>query len=207
MIFRLNCYCWNQIISTMRAEDRRVNGISDTSIGHAEEIKKSLDIVRRNGSFGWKGSDENVTKEQRTALEEDFVHLVQQTDLLWQTRDKMATVRERNSEGRWTALTNAFTYLYVSILAETVTCSKRANENRFAPVTIISGIYGMNVSEISGSSTNPNIWQFFVAVAVFNVLVLLALSVSNWFSIHLKHGRTAGIKEVVAMAFGKVSSK
>jgi len=60
----------------------------------------------------------------------------------------------------------------------------------------------MNVSQISGSSSNPNIWQFFVAVAVFNIIVLLALAVSNWIQIQIKHGRAAGIKEVVGFAVG-----
>ena len=36
---------------------------------------------------------------------------------------------------------------------------------RFAPVTIISGVYGMNVSQISSSNTIPNISQFFAAIA------------------------------------------
>lgn len=71
---------------------------------------------------------------------------------------------------------------------------------RFAPITVISGIYGMNVSEISGSNSNPNIWQFFVAVMVLNVVVMLALAILNWVHIATKHGRTAGAKEVLKFA-------
>jgi hypothetical protein len=77
----------------------------------------------------------------------------------------------------------------------------------FAPVTIMSGIYGMNVSQISGSDSNPNIWQFFVAVAVMNVAVLLSLAVSNWIHTRVKHGRRAGVKEVFGFAFGNVGTK
>jgi Mg2+ and Co2+ transporter CorA len=70
----------------------------------------------------------------------------------------------------------------------------------------MSGIYGMNVSQISGSDTNPNIWQFFVAVAIMNVVVLLSLAISNWIHTMRKHGRKAGMKEVVGFAFGRVST-
>ena len=111
---RLNCYCWNQIITAIREEDRRINGISDTSVGHAEEIKKSLAVVERGGSMTWPGRDEPLTKQTREGLEEDFKHLVDQTDLLWQTRDKIAAIRQTKSEARWNTLTNAFTYLYVT---------------------------------------------------------------------------------------------
>jgi hypothetical protein len=65
----------------------------------------------------------------------------------------------------------------------------------------------MNVSEISGSSSNPNIWQFFVAVAIFNVCVILALSISTWIRILNKHGRKAHFWEVVGYSMGKVGSK
>jgi hypothetical protein len=77
-----------------------------------------------------------------------------------------------------------------------------ADFRRFAPVTIIAGVYGMNVSEISGSDSNPRIWQFFVAVLVFNILMLLGLSISNWIRVQIKHGRTAGLKETFAFAVG-----
>ncbi len=65
----------------------------------------------------------------------------------------------------------------------------------------------MNVSQISGSTSNPNIWQFFVAVAVFNVAVVLALSVSNWVHIQWKHGRAAGLKEVLGFAVGRIGNQ
>jgi hypothetical protein len=64
----------------------------------------------------------------------------------------------------------------------------------------------MNVSQISGSNTNPSIWQFFVAVAVLNVSMLLGLSISNWIRVQIKHGRTAGLKETLGFAVGKLST-
>jgi hypothetical protein len=113
-LLRLDCFLWNQIIAAIREEDRRIHGISDTTIGHAEEIKKTLDVVKRGGSYGWPGKDEPMTKQSKTALEEDFQHLVEQTNLLWETREKMEAIRQRNSDARWNSLTNAFTYLYVA---------------------------------------------------------------------------------------------
>ena len=98
-------------ITAIREEDHRIHGISDTTIGHTEEIKKTLDIVKRYGSYGWPGQDFPVTKQCKVDLEEDFQHLVEQTDLLWDNRDKMAAIRQKNSEARWNSLTNAFTYL------------------------------------------------------------------------------------------------
>jgi hypothetical protein len=70
----------------------------------------------------------------------------------------------------------------------------------------MTGVYGMNVSQISGSTSNPNIWQFFVAVAVMNVAVVLALAMWNWISILRKHGRSAGLTEVLGFAVGMQSS-
>jgi hypothetical protein len=114
-LLRLNCFCWNQIITAIREEDKRVNGISDTTIGHTEEIKKTLSIVERGGSLHWPGRESAAMKESQEALKEDFEHLVQQTDLLWQNREKMEAIRQHNSETRWNSLTNAFTYMYVLI--------------------------------------------------------------------------------------------
>jgi hypothetical protein len=114
-LLRLDCFLWNQIITAIREEDHRIHGISDTTIGHAEEIKKTLDFVKRGGSYGWSGKDEPITRECKAALEEDFQHLVEQTNLLWETREKMSAVRQRDREARWNSLTNAFTYLYVTI--------------------------------------------------------------------------------------------
>lgn len=111
ILLRLNCFCWNQIITAIREEDKRIAGISDTTIGHTEEIKKTLSIVDRGGSLSWPGSDDELMKESQEALKEDFGHLVDQTNLLWSTRDKMEAIRQRNSDTRWTSLTNAFTYM------------------------------------------------------------------------------------------------
>jgi hypothetical protein len=110
-VFKLNCFCWNQIITAIREEDKRINGISDTTVGHAEEIRTSLSIVERAGSLGWKGAEERITKDTQRDLDEDFKHLVDQTELLWVTREKMAAIRATKSEARWNSLTNAFTYL------------------------------------------------------------------------------------------------
>lgn len=71
----------------------------------------------------------------------------------------------------------------------------------------MTGVYGMNVSQISGSKANPNIWQFFVAVAVMNVVVVLILALWNWVQVMLKHGRSAGIKESVGFAVGAQNMK
>lgn len=118
-LLRLNCLCWSRVITSIREEDRRINGISDTTVGHAEEIQKSLSLVQRGGSLGWRGGDSAKTIETRQALEEDFKHLVQETDFLWESRDKMASIRQRKAETRWTTLTNTFTYVYVNP-AETI---------------------------------------------------------------------------------------
>ena len=169
-------------------------------MGHAEEIQRSLSVVQRSGSLGWQGSDDRFVIETRKRLEEDFKHLVDQTDLLWQTREKMAATRRQKAETRWSALTNTFTYLYASLpFFYTVPANP---SHRFAPVTIISGIYGMNVAQISGSNTNPGIWQFFVAVAILNILIVLFLAALSWFHTLTKHGRKAGAKEVFGFAMG-----
>jgi len=185
-LFRLNCFCWNQIITAIREEDHRINGISDTSVGHAEEIKRSLSAIRRGGTLGWKGREEECTKESLELLEEDFAHLVEQTELLWTSRDKIAAIRQQKSEARWTSLTNAFTYL-------------------FAPITIVCGIWGMNVSQISGTTQNPSIWQPFVAAAGLNIVAFLVLAMSQWVQIQLRHGRTAGVKEIAGFAVGRMT--
>jgi hypothetical protein len=204
-LLRLNSFCWNQIISAIREEDHRIHGISDTSIGHAEEIKKSLAVVERCGSLGWRDMDLETTRGIQGALEEDFKHLVEQTEFLWQTRGQMASMQNKRAETRWTTLTNAFTYMYITpffIIAQWLTDWLV----RFAPVTIISGIYGMNVSEISGSSSNPNIWQFFVAVAAFNVTILVVLAASYWLVIQARQKRAAGVKEIVGYAVGRTNA-
>ena len=115
-LLRLNCLCWDKVITNIRDEDRRINGVSDTTVGHVEEIQRSLSVVQRGGSLGWAGGESKLTEETRKALEEDFKHLVEQTDLLWVTRDKMAATRRQKSETRWTTLTNTFTYVYTLLL-------------------------------------------------------------------------------------------
>lgn len=107
----INYYCWNEIISRIREEDHRIGGISDTSTGHTEDIKKSLSVVQRSGSLGWKGNETAQAVDMRNRLEEDFKHLVNETDLLWKARDNLAQIRQQKSESRWNTLTNAFTYL------------------------------------------------------------------------------------------------
>ena len=112
-LLRLDCFLWNQIITAIREEDRRIHGISDTSIGHTEQINKTFDVVKRGGSLGRFGKDEPVTKQSQDGLVEDFQHLVKQTTLLWKTREMMAAVQRKNSDARWNSLTNAITYLSV----------------------------------------------------------------------------------------------
>lgn len=122
-LLRLNCFCWDKVITNIREEDHRINGVSDTTVGHAEEIRRSLSVVQRSGSLGWRGSEERFVIETRKRLEEDFKHLVDQTDLLWETREKMAATRRQKAETRWTALTNTFTYVYASLpLISRCTC-------------------------------------------------------------------------------------
>lgn len=62
----------------------------------------------------------------------------------------------------------------------------------------------MNISQISGSNTNPSIWQFFVAIAILNVLIVLFLAALSWFHTLAKHGRKAGAKEVFGFAMGNI---
>lgn len=73
----------------------------------------------------------------------------------------------------------------------------------FAPLTIMTGIYGMNVSEFSGNKENPDIWQFFVAVIAMNFVMVMILASYNLISIHYQHGRIAGIREIVGFAVGR----
>jgi hypothetical protein len=68
----------------------------------------------------------------------------------------------------------------------------------------MSGIYGMNVSQISGSDSNPNIWQFFVAVAVMNVAVVFTLAASNWIHTMIKHRKRLNFKDTFGFAVGRM---
>lgn len=97
-------------------------------------------------------------------------------------------------------------HILVSAILVCKLCSLLTNQPSFAPLTIITGIYGMNVSQLSGSNENPSIWQPFVAVAIMNVVLLVILACSNWVHIRRKHGRAAGFKEVVGFAVGNDSS-
>lgn len=112
-LLRLNRLCWDKVINNIYDEDRRINRISDTAVGHVEEIQRSLSVVQRGGSLGCKSK---LTEDTRKALKEGFKHLVEQTDLLWVTRDKMAATRRHKSEKMWTTLTNTFTYVYTLLL-------------------------------------------------------------------------------------------
>jgi len=51
----------------------------------------------------------------------------------------------------------------------------------------------MQVSEITGSSNNPNIWQFFVAVVGLNTLIFILLFVSDFLT-RMKNDREIKIK-------------
>ena len=59
----------------------------------------------------------------------------------------------------------------------------------------------MNVTEISGDNANPTLWQFFVAVVVMNVVVMMCLSLDAWIHVKRKYGRKAGLKETIKSAF------
>ena len=59
----------------------------------------------------------------------------------------------------------------------------------------------MNVYEINGST--PDIWQFFVATAVMDTIIVLALAISNFAHIAIRQKRTAGVKEVFSFAVGR----
>ena len=66
----------------------------------------------------------------------------------------------------------------------------------------MTGVYGMNVSQISGSEANPNIWQFFVAIAALNFVVLCSLALFNLVQVWRKHHRRAGVGEAFGFAIG-----
>lgn len=113
-LLRLNSFCWSKVINNICDEDRRLNGISEgTSVYHVAEIKKSLAVVERGGSLGWgiRFPHPPLTEDTQARLEEDFKHLLDQSDSLWEQRKKMAAVRQRQADARSTALTNSFTYL------------------------------------------------------------------------------------------------
>ena len=206
-LFLLNGYCWNQLIDSTRRADAAANGFATTSVSQVEDIRKTADIIGRGGSLGWptpasstshrpksqhesEHEDEKETdidslpEETKAILTENFAHLLSQANLLWETRQKMSAVRQQRRDARTTALTNAFTFL-------------------FAPLSLISGIYGMNISQISGSPSNPSAWQPVVAVAVLNVGILVLLALGNWLVVLRRYERRAGWGEVLGFAVGR----
>jgi hypothetical protein len=108
----LNGYCWSQVISQIREEDQKLQDISHSSVGHIEDIKKTFSVVQRGGTLGWRSVDTPVTTKLKMYLEEDFRHLLDQADFLWETRAKWASIRQQEARAREKALTNSFTYLY-----------------------------------------------------------------------------------------------
>jgi uncharacterized protein (DUF983 family) len=80
--------------------------------------------------------------------------------------------------------------------------SRAKHRRRFVPVSLISSIYGMNVSQITSQSSNPSIWQFFVATILLNVVILLSLALSTWLQIIFRQKRRAGLREVMEFALG-----
>jgi hypothetical protein len=59
----------------------------------------------------------------------------------------------------------------------------------------------MNVAEINGST--PDIWQFFAATAIMDMLIVLALALYSWVHIASKQQRVASFREVFRFAFGR----
>jgi hypothetical protein len=111
-LFLLNGYCWNQVIDLTRDRDAKLNGISGTSVSQVEDIKKTFDIILRGGSLGWRHVSTPLEAETKAMIEENFTHLLNQANLLWETRNKMAAVRQQKRDARVSALTNSFTFLY-----------------------------------------------------------------------------------------------
>jgi hypothetical protein len=183
-LLRLNYYCWAEIISAIRAEDEAQNGISENSVDHVEEIQKTLSLVQRGGSLGWANSNSLMSLEQKTRLEEDFKHLLDQADLLWEARRKRAQIYQKGKDARATALTNSFTYIFV-------------------PLSLVSSIYGMNVFEISKDNDNPPIWQFFVVSVGFGLLIVSILGIYHFINVHFNDNRRPGFKEIFGFAFGR----
>jgi len=114
-LFQLCFHCWNTVIWNVREADKRVGGISTASVGHTEEIQKTMSLLERYGSLGWKTDDrvKMVVAEKRTMLIEDFKHLLSQTELLWDARRKWKAILDKRKDSKTSALTNSFTYMYV----------------------------------------------------------------------------------------------
>ena len=84
-------------------------------MNHVEDIRRTFDIVKRGGSLGWMKCSSHEVLEAGEKLEEDFTHLLKQADFLWDSREKRAQVTRRKAEARWSALTNAFTFVYAYV--------------------------------------------------------------------------------------------
>ena len=61
----------------------------------------------------------------------------------------------------------------------------------------------MNVSQISGTNSNPSVWQPIVATIVVNFLIIMALALSNWLHMLFRHNRRAGVREILGFAVGR----
>jgi hypothetical protein len=44
----------------------------------------------------------------------------------------------------------------------------------------VTSAYAMQISEITGSPNNPNIWQFFSVLAGLTVVMFVVLGISEW---------------------------
>jgi hypothetical protein len=71
------------------------------------------------------------------------------------------------------------------------------------PFSLVSSIFGMNVSQITADNSNPSIWLFFVGTVVLNIFIAFVLAMSNWLHIRMNHNRTPGIKEFLGFAVGR----
>jgi hypothetical protein len=61
----------------------------------------------------------------------------------------------------------------------------------------------MNVIQISGDSSNPNIWQFFVVSIGVNLLIILTLSLTHAIGTRVSNENSPGFKEALCFAIGR----
>ncbi|KAF2759124.1 hypothetical protein EJ05DRAFT_509986 [Pseudovirgaria hyperparasitica] len=183
-LFKLNCYTFNQLMYTFRQEDAKVEGVSELyPVNLTEEIRRSLESVERGGSLGWKASSTPFEQDTKERLREDFNYALKSSEMLWQAREKYNDTHHRRTNARISALANAFAFF-------------------FAPISLISSIYGMNITEISGDDSNPRLWQFFVAVAGLCVVIMLIIAVSAWVQMAVQLHRRARFKDILTFALG-----
>ena len=71
------------------------------------------------------------------------------------------------------------------------------------PISLISSIFGMNVSQITADDSNPSIWLFVVGTIGLNFFIAFVLAMLNWLHIRMRHNRTPGIKEFLGFAVGR----